>query len=141
MRLPPWWLIASGLLIIAVATVSIGSRLAVPEPGSLEDALSRVRVGMSEEEAVGTLLVADRYIDLVYIEGETTDGKSLPPGLGFRGLYGLPPAKAIERAKVEMVDDEGRGFTVLFGPGGVVTGKRFPRYRPLKTFQEWLGRL
>jgi hypothetical protein len=138
-RLHPWWLIAIGFMALAALVPWIVSRLGAPEPGSLEAAFSRVRVGMSQEEALDTLLVADVQIDDVYLRGETTDGKPITGGIG--GFSDLPPPAAITHAEVEMRDWDGQSFTVFLGPGGVVSGKRFTPYRLPNTWRELLARL
>jgi hypothetical protein len=141
MRLRPRWLVAIGVLAGTVAAAPIVSRLVAPGPGPLKDALSRVRVGMSQDEAVAILRSADEFIDLIYVIGESKDGKPLLPGLCLRGFNDLPRAGDVEHAKVELLDREGHCFAVLLGQNGVVTGKRFSPSCPSESLTEWLAHL
>ena len=133
-----WWFLAAlfGLFVLAAWYFS---PLTAPPSGSMEDLYKRVRVGMSQQEAVTALQTGEHdYISCLYLSGVTRDGRSFLGGI--RGFGDLPPAGEIVFAKIEAVDNDGESVEVMLGEAGVVTGKK---YLPSEDdrLKAWLHRL
>lgn len=113
-----WWLVGVGVLVASTWGLA---RLTAPWPDSVEDIASRIRVGMSQQEAVA-LLCSCRDSDLL------SSVEVVAKGSRTRSLtwyfHELPPATAVEWAKLNVADVEGVEVEVTLGPGGLVTGKR-----------------
>jgi hypothetical protein len=129
-RLSRWWIVVAAALAVLPAGAWLCWRWLGPGPGSFEVLDSRLRVGMSLDEAVGTMRAFDHEphagIDGAYSKGTTKDGQ---PWSDYhiieRQLYDtLPPAGEIEQGLLTVCDDGGQDLEVTLGPGGVVTAKR-----------------
>jgi hypothetical protein len=119
-----WWVVAAGLLVGVVASWPV-LRLTVHGPGSLEDVYSRVRVGMSQEEAVAVL--NDCNWDYSNATVTTKDGRSLYIAIWAHEV--LPSPHEVDHAEL-MIEDYGNEVYVILGRDGVVTGKRFELGEP-----------
>ena len=105
----------------------------------MEDLYNRVRVGMSQQDAIAALQSGEHdHISCLYLSGATRDGRSFVGGVS--GFGDLPPPQEIVRAEIEPVDNDGGSVKVTLGKGGVVTGKSYlpDRDDPLAP---WLHRL
>jgi hypothetical protein len=117
----PWKLVAVALLFpVAVAAV-FGSRWLAPVPGSSEDVLARVRVGMSQQEAVA-VLQTHNHIDGLAFSGRTKSGQTL--GRLHDSFKDLPPPQEIDHGVLTVLDSDGRELEIVLGPGGTVSQKR-----------------
>jgi hypothetical protein len=121
-----WRLLGAGLLFGLAVGAWCGSRWLAAEPGSSEDVFARIRVGMSQEEAVAVLRTYGPYkIDGVYSEGTTKQGHSWTRMHVCRDLYGdLPPPQEVVRCILTVCSEDGREVEVVLGPGGIVAAKR-----------------
>jgi hypothetical protein len=119
-----WGLLGAGLLGLAVGAWGI-SRWLAAEPGSAEDVFSRIRVGMTQEEAVAILRTYDPgRIDGVYAEGTTRQGRSWSGTSLFGDSFAdLPPPEDTARCVLTVTDDDCWEVEVVLGPGGIVSGK------------------
>src|SRR5262249_7091678 len=107
-RLPPmlqqvrryrWRLPGAGLLLCLGVGAWCGSRWLAAETGSAEDVFARIRVGMSQEEAVAVLRTYNPdIIDGVYARGKTRRGVSWS-GTNLVGetIADLPPPQEVEQ--------------------------------------------
>lgn len=117
-----WRLVGAASLLAAAVIAGISQRRPVPSPGSLGDVFDRIRVGMSQREAVAILDTLDRgNWDCVYYAGTTRDGQ---PFRSCVSWVGLPAAEEIETGEIELCAEQGGSVCVSLGRGGVVTGKR-----------------
>jgi hypothetical protein len=115
--------LAFGICLVLGAAVAIwfGFLLITPSPGSLEEAFSQVRVGMSQEEAVAPFKICTVGIDSVHFSGFTKDGRKF-----FKyGYADIPPPWEIDYCEFYIGDDFGNEAEVFFGPSGTVTDKRY----------------
>ncbi len=123
-----WWLVATVLLCGVAVVTWFGWRWLAPKPGSSEDVFSRIRVGMSQNEAVAILRTYDdSYNDGVYSWGVTKDGRSLDRmHVGSPLFHDLPPPQEIEHCVLEVDDagEDGQEVKIILGRGGIVTGKQ-----------------
>src|SRR5438309_448020 len=103
---PYRWMVARIGSLGALAVVAwLGSRWLAAEPGSARDVFSRLRVGMTQDEAV-RVLRTHNSIDGAYSEGMTRDGRPFG-ALHLRcPLFGdLPPAGEVERCVLTVSDN------------------------------------
>jgi hypothetical protein len=116
-----WMVVLIGLLAIQLIAGWLVSRLTADPKGGLEVMFSRVRVGMTLNEAVGAVEETD-YIDAMYIEGKTKSGRS------FDSLVvtdrDLPVPQEIEHGELAVEDSIGGEIDIILGSNGIVTGKR-----------------
>jgi hypothetical protein len=120
-----WRLLAAGFLLCLVGGAWSGLRWFAAEPGSAEDVFARIRVGMSQEEAVAALRTYDPdNIDGVYSEGTTKGGRSWT-GINISGklFEDLPPPQEVAHCVLTVSDEDGRDVEVVLGPGGIVSDK------------------
>jgi hypothetical protein len=95
-------------------------------PGSPEDIFSRIRVGMSQQEAVAVLKASDWNREPGWWSScSTKDGRSFG-NHGIDAFNDLPSSKEIEQGVLRVHFDDGAGpeVEVFLGRGGTVTGKR-----------------
>jgi hypothetical protein len=99
------------------------SRLTAPKPGSMEDLYARVRVGMTQAEALAALKFGGaQSVDCLYAEGTDRQGNHFLSGLSFANL---PQASEYRELEVEVTCVTGESVKVTFGEGGVVTTKQY----------------
>lgn len=91
--------------------------------GSLEALYDRVRVGMTQQQAV-ELLWGCPDVDVAFSNGTTKGGVSFAH-LGNMVVEEMPPPQDIRRCVLKVEDTDGWEVEVTLGPGGVVTGKRY----------------
>ena len=118
-----WWLVGAGLLFgVAVATWFSPRQTT----RSLRDMFSRVRVGMSQDEALAVLRTFKPDTDGLFSFGATNDGSFARP-LNLVDPYsgGLPLPQEIKHCRLTIIDCEGREVEIILGQGGTVTDKRF----------------
>lgn len=124
------WLVVAGLICAVVIVVCFGVRRRALSSG-LEKVFARIRVGMSQHEAVAVLLSCDPYnIDSHQFSGTTRDGRSFCEFISFK----LPPAEDIEEGELAVMDVEGREVVVTLERGGIVTDKRISSPR---RWEDW----
>jgi hypothetical protein len=116
-----WFVLGAGTLFVVALSAWLVPRWLAPGPGLAEDIYSRVRTGMTKDEAVAALRSDDLHIDTVYSEGTTTDGQPVRgvPWLG-EVFDNLPPADEIEHCVLTVMDYEGGEVEVVLGRGGAV---------------------
>jgi len=121
-----WRLLGAGLLLGLAVGAWCGSRWLAAEPGSSEDVFARIRVGMSQEEAVAVLRTYAPYkIDGAYSEGTTKQGHSWTRINVCHDLYAeLPPPQEVVRCILTVYGEDGREVEVVLGHGGIVADKR-----------------
>src|SRR5262245_40751525 len=110
-----WRLTSAGLLFVVVVGAWLGSRWPARAEGSAEDVFSRIRVGMSQREAVAVLR-SYKGISGLYSSGVAKGGR------GWDRLHvevpffdELPPPHEIASCILVVVDDEGRELEVTLG--------------------------
>jgi hypothetical protein len=109
-----------------------------PESGSMEDLYKRVRVGMSQQQAVAALLAGDHdHIETLYVSGTDRRGRRFMTPFSFEGM---PPASEIRDAELIVTCSTGESVEVSLGRGGVVTAKKYVP-DPDEPSQYWLHRL
>lgn len=121
-----WRLLGVGLLLSLAVAAWCGSRWFDAEPGSAEDVFARIRIGMSQEEAVAVLRTYDHYkIDGAYSEGTTKQEHSWSRIDMCRDLYkDLPSPQEVVRCLLTVNVEDGREIEVALGHGGIVADKR-----------------
>ncbi len=126
-RLYRWRFLGTGLLLGLAIGAWLGSGWVTAEPGSSEDVFTRVRIGMSQDEAVAVLRTyAPDNIDTPYVEGVTKDGRLWAGTDIIHGAWfqNLPPSQEIAHCALGVWDTDGRKVEVILGPGGIVSHKR-----------------
>jgi hypothetical protein len=123
-----YWAFAAGLLLAALGVIWFALR-PDPLPGALGEVFVRLRVGMSQSEAVA--LIQDfgtANVDCYYYRGLTRDGR---PFSGCCQFDGLPSAQVVAQGELEVYDDDGRELVIALGTGGIVSGIRLrsPHWR------------
>jgi hypothetical protein len=122
-----WWLLRVGLLTgLTAISAWVGSRWLASDFGSSEDVFKRVRIGMTQNEAVAVLRTYNPYtVEGLYWSGTTTDGRLFHSPCWFEVPYfdDLPPPQEIENSVLGIVANDGRHVEVILGPGGTVSGK------------------
>jgi hypothetical protein len=99
------------------------SRMTAPAPGSMEDLYNRVRVGMSQEEAVAALEPAEGNIyNNIWVWGTNRQGREFSTPWTFQGM---PPPSEVRDALLTVGDCTGEHVEVTLGEGGVVTAKKY----------------
>jgi hypothetical protein len=88
----------------------------------------RLRVGMSQEEAVALLRAyyfprESDDLTRIYSSGETRDGREFFGCCGT-ALNNLPPADQVARGELVIDEDLAGELFITLGPGGVVSGFR-----------------
>src|SRR5690242_877722 len=111
-----------GLSLCWLAVVMVGWPpswlwLKGPKSGSMEDLYFRVRVGMSQEEAVAALEPGERIDTNVYVWGTDRQGRDFSTPWT---LQGMPPASEVRDALLTVGDCTGEHVEVTLGEGGVV---------------------
>jgi len=89
--------------------------LTAPIPGSVEEAISHIQVGMNIDEAVAQLKCCK--VDSVHFSAVTQKGEKFF-NFGFADI--LPPAK-IDHGNIYVMDDYGIEAEVYFQRGGIVS--------------------
>src|SRR5262245_47889893 len=135
-----WWLVQAGLLSGLALLAWLGWRWLDRSEGNSEVVFSRVRVGMSQDEAVEVLRTFEASSGR-WSSGTTTDGRSFHTlHDGHPLLDDLPPPRDMQHCVLNALDSYGREIEVTFGPGGTVTGKRLSpgvwEYRWDKVYRE-----
>ncbi len=129
-----WWTVLfTGSLVILTGAGWTLSRLTANPEGSLNIMYSRVRVGMSLDEAITA--VSD-HADCMYINGKTKSGRS------FDSLVvasrDLPIPSEVQHGELSVEAGDGGEVDIFLGPGGIVAGKSF---NPESSVELWLHRL
>jgi len=116
-----YWALAAGLLLMAAFGILLLLRPAAIS-GVVGAASARIRVGMSQDEAVAMIQGSGTDgLDTYYFRGATRDGRRFSGCCGFEGL---PPAAQVAWGALEVDDEYGRELVVTLGPGGVVSDVR-----------------
>ena len=119
-----WRLVGAGLLFGLAVAAWFGWRWLDRYEGNSEEVFARLRVGMSQQEAVEVLATFDSSSGQ-YSWGVTTDGREFGSlHLHSRSMDDLPPPQEIESCVMSDLDNDGREIEVTLGPGGTVSGKR-----------------
>ena len=114
-----------GVLLGAGVTVWFGYLLTAPSPGSLEEALSLVRVGMNQDQAAAAIKSCDQGIESIYCRGHTRDGQSYFKSWFCKSDYEVFTALEFEDCELMAVDDRGNEAYVYFDRTGTVTGTHY----------------
>lgn len=114
-----------GFLLGVGGTIWFGYLLTVPDPGSVEEAFSRIRIGMSMDQVVTLLQSCPR--DSAHYSGTTKAGRKF---FNF-GFADIPPLYEIDQAELYVMDDDGNEVEVLFQEKGIVKEKRWTPSGPL----------
>src|ERR1700722_16069692 len=119
-----WWFVAVGVLTTPVVAAWSVSQLTHPVLRSLEDSYSRIRVGMSRQEAIATLERYDPNSLRITFSGTTRDGRSFA-SIGaltefLEGDKEIPPALDIETGEIFAENWECWSVTLTLGQGGIV---------------------
>src|SRR5262249_52299737 len=109
-RVTRWSLWLSLCLLAPVQPALICSRLTAPQSGSMEDLYKRVRVGMSQQEAVAALQAGDHdYVDTIYVSGTDRRGRRFTT---FYSFQGMPPASEVRDAELTVTCSTGEHVEV-----------------------------
>ena len=126
-----------GCLALVLAAWSV-SRLTAPESGSMEDLYKRVRVGMSQQQAIAALQAGDHdYVECIYNKGTDRQGQRFTSYFTYKYM---PPASEIHDAELAVTCSTGESVEVILGEGGVVTARKYLP-NPREPHQDWLHRL
>ena len=118
-----WWLVGAAFLGGFAVAAWFGLRWLAQSEGNSEQAFARLRVGMSQHEAVEVLRTFDASSGRSS-QGITTDGREFHTGhYDHPALDDLPPPSEIESCTLRGLDSYGRELEVILGPGGVVASK------------------
>jgi hypothetical protein len=104
----------------------------------MEDLYKRVRVGMSQQQAVAALQAGDHdYVETIYVWGTDRQGRSFMTPFSFKGM---PPASEVRDAQLTVTCSTGESVEVILGEGGIVTAKKYVP-DPDEPSQAWMHRL
>lgn len=116
-------LVRVGLYVgLAIIAAWIVDRVLAPAPGSSADVFARLRIGMSQDEAIAVLRsYGPHAVEAWYASGTTTAGQDFSSVLLHRFLEDLPASHAIANCVIDVSADH--DIQVTLGPGGIVAGK------------------
>ncbi len=120
------WVIGYGLLLFAGTAIWGIHWLIAPMPGSVEEALLQVRVGMNREEAAAALQSYDQdVIESVWCSGHTKDGHEFFKSWFYKFEYCVLDSLEFEDCELMAMDYRGNEAYVYLDRTGMVTGTRY----------------
>src|SRR5262249_32764697 len=121
MRNQSCWIVP-GIVLLSILAGGAGEcwRWLAPERGSAEELYCRLRVGMTQAEAIA--LICDfNDLDSISVEGITRGGREIhspemPTAAHAFELSGIPPPDDVEHCVIAFFDSGGRDIVLTLGP-------------------------